>query len=382
MKKKWIIFSVVFLMGPFFVWPLVQKLNRKSRQQSSHLCLKGPYFIPVKMTVSRAQIPCVEVNVGGHMTTVKVDLGFCSGISLPRKLLQQLDDKLFVRQTDTFGIRGKKYYSNVYQVPEIEIGRLILSRPETEEVNPEFEKDGLLWRPVSFWEFMPEVTLYDERYDLDLPFNGLSKPSVESNEEQNAVSEIIRAPYLLKDEESSSEFGLGRIGWPLFRSFNFFMDCDNSLIAFCDSLETLKEHGYPVDEFVEVPLILDQNPNSLKVKVMTESGPMLCFLDTGSTKNLLNRDMEGVDNSHMIYNLDTIDQHEILNPTNSDQMVFKFGDTYDMSMFKIGDKDFGPVTFQKIKTPFDISAIIGMDFLEDKLVFIDFPKRKVYFYQK
>ena len=98
------------------------------------------------------------------------------------------------------------------------------------------------------------------------------------------------------------------------------MDCDNSLIAFCDSLDTLRKQGYPVDLFIETPLLLDRN--SIEFQAMTEKGPIRCMLDTGSTWNMLNKDIEGGSNDHMIFNPDTIDQHPILNPANSDQMVF------------------------------------------------------------
>jgi hypothetical protein len=63
-------------------------------------------------------------------------------------------------------------------------------------------------------------------------------------------------------------------------------------------------------------------------------------------------------------------------------MVFDPDDICDMQVFKIGKKDFGVVTFQKIKIPFEIDAIIGMELLDSKLVFIDFPNRKIYFYEK
>jgi hypothetical protein len=135
-----------------------------------------------------------------------------------------------------------------------------------------------------------------------------------------------------------------------------------------------------VDAFIETPLLLDRN--SIEFEAMTETGPIRCILDTGSTGNMLNKDMQGGFNNHMIFNPDTIDQHERLNPLNSDQMQFDIEDICDMPLLKIGGKDFGTVKFRKMKSPFEIDAIIGMDFLDSKLVFIDFPNRKIYFYKK
>jgi hypothetical protein len=193
-------------------------------------------------------------------------------------------------------------------------------------------------------------------------------------------SEFEKDTILMKKEESSPVSHLGRIGWPIFHNFNFFFDCDNALIAFCDSLDTLKRQGYPVDSFIETQLLLDRN--LIEFEVMTEKGPLRCILDTGSTKNILNKEIEGGSPNHMIFNPDNVDQHPVSTDAKSDQMVFDSNDIYDVEVFKIGKKDFGAVTFQKIKTPLEIDAIIGMEFLDSKLVFIDFPNHKIYFYEK
>jgi hypothetical protein len=328
MRIKWITFSVALLGYSALSYLLFSKLNREKQAQQTHLCIKGSYFEPVKITEFSSQIPCIAIRIGNTTATAKIDLGFCGNISLPSELIEGLDQKSFIRRTFYFGMRGKKYYSDIYELPKIKIGDMTLFQAKVQETNSEFEKDATL----------------------------------------------------LKKEESSSISCLGRIGWPLFHNFNFFLDCENSLIAFCDSLDTLKKQGYPVDSFIETPLLLDRN--LIEFKAMTESGPIRCMLDTGSTLNMLNKDIEEGSNNHMILNPDNIDQHPILNSTNSDQMVFEPENVYDMQVFKIGKKDFGAVTFQKIKTPFEIDAIIGMEFLDSKLIFIDFPNRKIYFYEK
>ena len=181
-----------------------------------------------------------------------------------------------------------------------------------------------------------------------------------------------------KKQESSDRDA--RVGWRLFSVFNVFLDCENNKIAFCDSLDTLRKHGYPVDSFVETPILLDRNLIEFEVK--TNKGKLRCVLDTGCTLNMLNKDLENGSNEHMIFNPDNIDQHAILNPDNSDLSVFDFKNTYEIPVFKIGKKDFGKTTFTKIKMPLEIDAFVGMEFLRSKLVFIDFPNRKIYFYEK
>lgn len=328
MKKKWVILCVASLGCLATSYILVSQVYRWRHSQSTHLCKRDPYFVYVPITLSSAQIPCVEMTAADKTITTRVDLGFSGDVKLPRDFLIELNQKSILQRVSYFGIRGKKYDSDVYEIPKLKIGGMTFYRAKAEEINQEFEKDAVL--------------LYDEK----------KPPSYKQS----------------------------KIGWKFFYNTNLFFDCKNSKIAFCDSLDTLREQGYPVDSFIETRLLLDRN--LVEFEVMTEKGPIRCVLDSGSTLNLLNKDLENQSNEHMIFNPDNIDQHAVLNPENSDQMVVDFEDEYEMPVFKIGKKDFGPVNFQKIKTPFEFDAIIGMDFFKTKLVFIDFPNRKIYFYQK
>jgi hypothetical protein len=306
MKKKWVVLLVALLgCSAFLLW-------KREHPQVSRLCIEGSYFEPVKIAEFVTQIPCVDIRIGGKTTRAKIDLGFHGDVSLPADLIEGIASKSFIHRTSYTGIRGKVYNSDVYELPKINIGRMALFRTKAQEINAEFEKDAIVFE---------EAKTSDANY-------------------------------------------LGRIGWALFHNFNFFLDCNNSLMAFCDSLDTLKKQGYPVDSFVETPLLLDQN--LIEFEVVTEAGPLRCSLDTGSSWNLINGHGDGV-----------------LNPENTDQLAFDLEeDDYETSVFKIGEKDFGPVAFQRIKTPFGVDAIVGMEFLHSKLVFIDFPNRKIYFSEK
>lgn len=328
MKKQWIAFSVALLGCSALLYLLFPKLHREKHIQLSHLCIKDPYFEPVIITESSARIPCIEVKIAGKTTLAKLDLGFSGDITLPSAFLKALDKKSFIRCTSYYGIRGKKYQSDIYEIPKINIGGMALFRAKAEEVNPEFENDT----------------------------------------------------DLLDNEQESPVCDSGRIGWELFFNFNVFLDCEHSMMAFCDSLDTLKNQGYPVDAFIETPLLLDRD--LIEFEVMTEAGPLRCILDTGSTLNLLNKNLDGGSNDHMILNPNNIDQHVVLNPENTDQMVFDLEDSYEMPVFKIGTRDFGSATFQKIKMPYEVDAVVGMEFLHSKLIFIDFPNRKIYFHGK
>ncbi|NTW34396.1 MAG: hypothetical protein HGB12_17540 [Bacteroidetes bacterium] len=135
-----------------------------------------------------------------------------------------------------------------------------------------------------------------------------------------------------------------------------------------------------MDDFIAVPMLLDRN--FIEFEAVTQDGTIRCLLDTGSTWNILNRDLQGKNNDHMVIKPGNIEEHLNANPENLDLMVLDIKDCCEMPVFKIGKKDFGKVTFRKIKMPYKIDAVIGMEFLHSKLVFLDFPNRKIYFYEK
>lgn len=327
MKRKWVILWVaaIILIGSsisFWLRPW------RSFHSKCHLCIQGSYFEEVPITLSSANIPYIDVEVEDKKITAAVDLGSARMIAFPRNFLEELNQKTFLKQVSFWGVRGKTYLSDLYKIPKIQIGGMSIFPVMAEEVNPEFIKDLIL-----------------------------------SDTTQESLDQ-----------------GVARIGWELFSLFNVFLDFENEKIAFCDSLDTLRKHGYPVDSFAETPLLLDRN--FIKFEVKTRKGKMRCILDTGCTLNLLNKDLENGSNEHMIFKLDNVDQPEVLNPDNSDLSVFDFKKSYETSVFKIGKRDFGKTTFIKIKMPFEIDAFVGMEFLRSKLVFIDFPNRKIYFYEK
>ena len=328
MKRKWIILCIAatIIIGSsitcFWLNPW------KSSCSKYHLCIKGSYFEEVPIVESFANIPCIEIEIEGKKIMAEVDLGSTKLISLPGEFLKELNHKSFLKQGSYYGIRGKKYHSDLYEIPKIQIGGMTIYQVWAEEINLEFTKDSALGE---------------------------------------------------KKQESSDQ-PLARVGWGLFSMFNVFLDCENNKIAFCDSLDTLRKHGYPVNSFVETPILLDRNLIEFEVK--TNKGKMRCVLDTGCTFNMLNKDLENGSSEHMIFNLDNIDKFEVLNPDNSDLSVFDLKNFYEIPVFKIGKKDFGKTTFAKIKMPLEIDAFVGMEFLRSKLVFIDFPNCKIYFYEK
>ena len=297
--------------------------TRKPEKQPNHLRVNGPYFISVPICqFSSANIPHIQVAIEDKKILTAIDLGFGGGLSLPIEVLQDLNKRL-IGNNRSFGIRGKQYENDVYELSKLKVGRLTISPVYTDVANPEFEIDSI--------------------------FN---------------------------DDGTQTDYVDARAGWRLFYNFNLLLDCGGETLAFCDSIETLNIHGYPVDSFIETPLLLDRN--LIEFIANTEDGPLRCILDTGSTWNFLNKDLEGGANDHILFTPENIHQFPDVNPENIDLMIIDEKRVYDVEHFNIGDHDFGLMTFKIIRNPFAIECIIGMEFLKSKIIFIDFPNRKLY----
>ncbi len=297
MKKKRLVFfiggglvTILLCYFSLFFYP-------KKSTISDHFSTKGSYFKPVTIAeFSSSKIPRIAFKIGEEKVLLELDLGFNSELSLPPSSFQ-IVKKTFAKSKFHYGFKGKKYHTDVYTASEIGLGGITFHNARVEEENLEFSTDAILWG--------------DKKNEL-----------------------------------------YGKIGWGLFYLTNLFLDCEHSTIAFCDSLKTLREQGYPVDNFVEAPLLL--NNNMIEFEAKTAGGKLRCLLDTGATINILN--------------CDKIESYDLNN-------------TCEIPSFKIAGHDFGPTSFMcaPLKLPFKVDAIIGMEFIHSKLIFIDFPNRKIYF---
>jgi hypothetical protein len=250
------------------------------------------YYGPIKICgYSSENVPYVNVLIEDKTIPAKIDLGYQGMIALPSDFIKNIDAKQWVERMQAYDKRGRIHENDVYEVKEIKIQQASIYPAVVEEI------------------------------------------SLES----------------MNEASNSEEDRFGKIGWGSFDQTNVLVDCKHSTIAFCDSVDTLKKQGYPVDSFKEAPMTL--NSDVITIEAQTEKGPLRCMLDTGSTFNLLNKDLK---NGHQ--------------------------DIQELASFKIGGKEFGPLTFHQIKFYPEIDAILGMEFFSSNLVFIDFEKEKVYFF--
>ncbi|MEN9343350.1 MAG: hypothetical protein RLZZ453_137 [Chlamydiota bacterium] len=137
------------------------------------------------------------------------------------------------------------------------------------------------------------------------------------------------------------------------------------MIAFCDSLETAQEKGYFCNAFVETDLIL--NKGFPEFQGTLESNTRRYIIDTGCTTNILHSNEEAL----FAFVSDPSQPPPFLS-FNPSKMK-----SYDS--FTVEGKSLGEISFFETQLPENIQGIIGMEFLENTIVFIDFLKKKVYF---
>ncbi|MBU6382699.1 MAG: hypothetical protein KGR16_00055 [Verrucomicrobia bacterium] len=174
---------------------------------------------------------------------------------------------------------------------------------------------------------------------------------------QEDVDEFLLDSYLATNSSLPHTEASGRIGWEIFKNCNLFLDLPNSQIAFCDSAQTLETHGYPIKEFAKTPLHTERGFIEMLVENPQGSSEIWVF-DTGTTWNVINAN----DNSLSIEEMISEPQNKITRA------------------FNIGNIIFDSVVFYKIPVPLPIhvDAILGMDFLKNHQVFIDFTHRQIY----
>jgi hypothetical protein len=272
---------------------------------------KKSYFIEAPITkLSSIQCPCVNVEIDSKQFSMELDLGFRGNLTIKKDHLDFLENKTFLFEKLVYGVRGNQYPVEVYRVPNVKIGQMTFMNPSLEKENQQFIKDSV---------FVADG----------------GKPSPREE---------------------------GRLGWELFQKVNLLIDVKNACVAFCDSLNTLATHGYPIETFIKTPLILDKG--LVQILADTPEGSMEYILDTGATWNILNRSIESTQSL--------------------DKAVWEPENTIEFAYFRINNEDFGPLSFHRlpIGLPFHVDGILGVEFFEENLVFLNFSEGMAYFSKK
>ncbi len=298
--------TVLFLIGALTCFWLYKSPGPKALPIGQKDILS--YFISIPIVKFPAQVPCIEIQIGEQHLTAELDLGFSGYASIKTEVLQQISDKQLIGTTSKYGWRGKLYPRTIYSIPSIIIGKFTFSSLHVYEENPDFLTDSCITPPGKIP--MPRETC--------------------------------------------------RLGWKIFQPTNLLLDCPNSIIAFCDGIETLKNQNYAIETFTKVPILFDRDLLEFEAFSPTR-GAFRCFLDSGATYNILHTELQ---------NGESLNERAV-NPEN----------VVELPSFIIGSTDFGPLSFftLPINLPVPFEVILGADFLLNHTVFICFSENAIYF---
>lgn len=145
------------------------------------------------------------------------------------------------------------------------------------------------------------------------------------------------------------------IGRPIFEKFKILLDFKNDRIIITDDFEELKKLGFDISSFLKVPCTMGRT--GLILQVNTDLGKKRLSIDTGATRTLL-RDPKNI------------------------HLEQKYGiPCFYSEKFSIENVNFGPQDiFLLDVTPelTEIDGFLGMDFLKNHVMYIDFPNKVVY----
>jgi hypothetical protein len=271
-----------------------------------HPALPTHFSYSLTLKESDARIRCLQAEIEGISFLAQLDLGYSGVLSLPKHLLDQLTHKCDAGTVHFASIKGKKYESPVFTIPSLNIEDLALVNFPAEEGNLEYERDASL------------------------------------RTKKNLGPSDIAA----------------RIGWQAFIGTVVLLDFRKGIAICCDSLETLKEKGYPLEQFVSTHFLPSEQ--FIEFEANIDNRKVKCIIDTGCTLNLIHIHSR-VEES----NLGDVDFNNPLLPT----------------MLSIGEHNLGPCVFYKTHLPFGVEAIVGIDFLETQIVCIDFINNTIHLYQ-
>lgn len=149
----------------------------------------------------------------------------------------------------------------------------------------------------------------------------------------------------------------GRIGRDFFLDKNLFMDFSHKVFIACSQLKNLRIAGYEIDEMTPVPF--KSTSAGIIFEIETDFGLGKFALDTGSTATV-------------IRNTQQLHKNQVLPKIST-------------SKFSIATAEFGPRNIYLLNiSPAlqEIDGFLGMDFLQEYAIYLDFTKKTAYIGKK
>ncbi len=149
----------------------------------------------------------------------------------------------------------------------------------------------------------------------------------------------------------------GSVGLPLLSLKNLLLDFSKPMIFATDSHDLLDLLGYDLDQFQKVSF--QESDEFILFSIELDIGSKQFILDTGCTWSFLRSDL--------------LTQQTLISFVPEIPI-------YETSKFKIGGHDFGEIELCSLKMAHSelFDGILGMDFLEEHIVYIDFSANVLY----
>ncbi len=151
---------------------------------------------------------------------------------------------------------------------------------------------------------------------------------------------------------------VGFLGKPLFEKLNLLLDLHHSIIVISNQKDQLEKEGYHIHSYIKVPIELTKK--HVIVNAETELGPVRLVLDSGATWTIIK-------NSTL--------KEKSYSGTEHGLPIFI------SSFFKMGGCDFGKKKIHFYSFPKEagsIDGVLGVDFLKEHIVYIDFKHKTAY----
>lgn len=214
-------------------------------------------------------------------------------------------------------------------------------------------------------EFLSKMNFLDVKGDVnkvrsylisDVKIGKLTFDNVPVNEETVET----KNGGMLSGREIDSEEDIktaGVIGRPLLTQDNLFLDFSHSALYLSDGLGDLKKMGYSMKKMAKVSF--DNSDGQIVLKVNTDLGKKRFLLDTGSTITFIKSSQIAKRSSKR------------------DKYGFPVFTTAD---FILGDYNFGnrELHIYNLQSIGDCDGILGMDFLKEHAVYLDFSTDTAY----
>lgn len=258
--------------------------------------------------------PSIRVSIEENQFDCLLDLGSGPALILKAEALNRLGKKQEQGPVTFSDLKGNKYPSQAYRLGKVLIDQVKLYDLEALRDHPDFHIHS---------QFGPQSN------DLKL---------IESA--KNRVSRFD-----------------GKVGRDAFKSYDCFLDFPNSTVQL--NPKGTGNKWCPPEEFTSVPIELNMLGISLLIE--TDFGIHRILLDTGATYSFVRKSLQ-----------DRVEVREV---------VEESGDWYFYTnKLLIGNSNFGPWEFGffEIAEKWDIDGCLGVDFLLEHSVYLDFENKMAY----